>query len=534
MCHSILIGLAIALGQSPTAAGGPASAPAALEIAGERQVFVDRTFLAAAQGVELCVHPPRKTGEPTIRPERPWETGGIGPYSCVMEIGGVYHMWYHTMSAANWNADKLVGAICYARSKDGIRWERPTLGLAKYQGSRENNIVLGFGAGGVEIWQEGMMVFVDPNAPADERFRLLINLKHVGSGLHLFSSPDGIRWRLTHTSIITARPQEKGHHLDTQNVMFWDPARRKYVAYVRYNSNTPGSQGRSIARAESDRLGGFPVAQDMQVVLGPDALDLTHEGANAVDYYTNETIRYPWAANAYYMFPTTYYHFMWGVTREFGKDVPTNAGPLHTQFAASRDGITWERFDRRPFVDLGLRGEFDCYAARTIHGLVPSTDGREMYMYYLGSDWLHGWDRDDRNKQLLTKAGLAPPHNTTIISRLVLRRDGFVSVRGAYTGGEFITPPMRFSGQRLVLNIDTSATGIARVELQDETGTPLPGYALAECDLIHTANEINRVVTWHGRSEVGSLTGRPVRIRFSLRDADLYAFEFEEAVSGKL
>lgn len=525
--HSTFVSLfAVAVASQASAQASRPDEPSVIRVGTSRQVFVDRTLLPQSQNVELRVHPPCKTGEMTIKPEHPWEQG-IGPYSCVMEIEGVYHMWYHAMSAANWNDDQLVGAICYARSKDGIRWEKPVLGIAEYKGSRENNIVLGFGAGGVNIWQEGMMVFLDPNAPADERFRLVMNLKHVAPGVHLFSSPDGLHWSLTQKSLITARPQEKGHHLDSQNVLFWDPARRKYVTYVRYNSNRAGSQGRSVARAESDRLGGFPVAQDMQVVFGPDSTDLMHGQTNAVDYYTSEAIKYPWAADAYYMFPTTYYHYLWGESREFKDNVPTNAGPLHTQFAASRDGIRWERFERAPFVDLGIRGEFDCYASRMIYGLVPATDGKHMYMYYLGSDWLHGWDRDDRNKKLLTEAGLAPPHNTTIISRVVLRRDGFVSVRGAYTGGEFTTPPLVFDGRQLVVNIDTSATGVAGVELQDAGGTPIPGYTLADCDLIHTCNEISRKVTWAGRHDVSAWIGKPVRIRFSLRDTDLYAFEFQ-------
>ena len=33
-----------------------------------------------------------------------------------------------------------------------------------------------------------------------------------------------------------------------------------------------------------------------------------------------------------------------------------------------------------------MKGEFDSKNARVFCGLVPSVDGREMYMYYLGSD----------------------------------------------------------------------------------------------------------------------------------------------------
>jgi hypothetical protein len=54
----------------------------------------------------------------------------------------------------------------------------------------------------------------------------------------------------------------------------------------------------------------------------------------------------------------------------------------------------------------------------------------------------------------------------------------------------------------------------------------IPGYCLEDCDQIYTANEIERVVKWNGESKVGALAGRPVRLRFVMRDADLYALQF--------
>jgi hypothetical protein len=149
-----------------------------------------------------------------------------------------------------------------------------------------------------------------------------------------------------------------------------------------------------------------------------------------------------------------------------------------------------------------------------------------MYMYYVGSDRLHGWGRDDRNNRLLTTAGLAPTETTSLISRVVLRRDGFVSARAAYTGGEFTTPLLRFTGRELVLNVDTSATGLVRCELLNAKGQPIDGYALADCDMIHTTNEIHRPVRWKGQSDVSPLAGQPVRLRVAFRDTDLYAFQF--------
>jgi hypothetical protein len=496
-----------------------------IEIGDRRQVFVDKTFLADAKNVEIVVHPPRKSGEMTVKPEGSWERGGIGPYSSVLHDGTGYHMWYHAMDTVQWDTGHGRGSICYATSMDGIRWEKPDIGLIEYQGSRKNNIVFGHGANGVTLGQDGGMVFLDPKAPADQRFRMVCRFGPEGEGMRIFSSGDGIHWKLTHPVAIAARAQEKGSHLDSQNVIFWDEAREKYVAYVRYNRPERRGRARSIARAESDRLGAFPAVQDMAVVFQPDDQDLQEDGLPVVDFYMSAAIKYPWADHAYFMFPTAYYHYSERLP-EFIKEVPINAGPLDSQFAASRDGIAWERYDRRPFVPLGMKGEFDGGCARVIWGLVPDTTGRKTYLYYRGGDWLHGWDRDERNKRILTAKGLGATQNITCISRLISRRDGFTSVRGAYTGGEFTTPLVTFTGSRLVINVDTSATGQVRVGLLDENGSAIEGFAPGQCDLIHTANEINRRVSWRGLADVSRLAGRPVRIRFLLRNSDLYAFQF--------
>jgi hypothetical protein len=526
----LLIGLLIvrvSIAGEPAASADAVDKP--IDVGGQRQVFIDGRFLAQAKGVDLFVHQPRKTGEMTIKPDREWELGGVGPYSSVMKVGDTYHMWYHVMDTVQWHTGEKNGSICYARSADGIHWEKLELGLIEYRGNRKNNIIIGHGAAGAEIGQDGVMVFLDPNAPESERFRMLaaFGVKvEQGQAIHIFSSRDGIHWKLTHKSIVTARPQERGHHLDSQNVMFWDDRINKYVCYVRKNRAEPGSQGRCIARGESDHLGDFPAVQDMPIVFGSDRNDLYQGETPMVDFYMSAAIKYPWAQDAYFMFPTMYYHYIPGLA-EFPKEIPTNAGPLDTRFAASRDGVSWERFDRRSFVPLGMKGEFDWASTRVIWGLVPDVAGREMYLYYRASDWLHGWDRDERNKRLLTEAGLHASENIAVLSRLVSRRDGFVSVRGAYGGGEFTTPPLVFQGSKLSVNVDTSAAGVVRVEILDAGGLPIKGYSLDDCDLIHTCNEIDRVVTWKRNSDMSSLSGKPVRLRITIRDADLYAFQFQ-------
>jgi len=355
--------------------------------------------------------------------------------------------------------------------------------------------------------------------------------------LQVYSSPDGIRWQHTYTNVLTFQTNTRPFHLDSQNVIFWDERIRKYTAYFRKNMpRTPGKAAlrtRTVARAESSTLAHFGTVEESPVVFWADpeyaaSFHLPNrDQLSRVDASTSGTILYPWAEDAYLMFPAEYFHYDSDLA-EFHDEVPINAGTLDTRFATSRDGIKWRRYDHRPFVALGLKGEFDSARIYMGYGMVPSVDGRELYMYYLGTSEPHGWNRDDRNNRLLTAAGLTPVTPARAISRVVIRRDGFVSVHAPYTGGEFTTPLLRFVGEQLLLNVDTSSSGELRVEILDEQGKPIPNYSLNDCDLVHTANEISRVVKWKGATSVKDLAGEPIRLRFVLRDVDLYAFQFAE------
>jgi hypothetical protein len=482
---------------------GPYLVAQPLDIGNHRQLFVDLKFIQNYKNVELMVHPPTKTGEICIPSDPNWALGSCS----VLEREGVYHMWYRAASA-----------LAYASSIDGIHWERPALNLISNDTvPRPNNIVLGCGAGSVK---SGMgMVFLDPNAPEDQRFRLVTKMMEISPFVHIFSSPDGIHWKLTHRNVVTYDTTAKPHHLDTQNVMFWDTRLKKYVMYIRNNSMVPGSQqGRSVGRGESSSIASFGQATDFPFVM--------YAGGHE-DIYTNGVIPYPWADDVYFAFPTLYYHYgNW--QHEFAKESPTNAGVLDTRFAVSRDGINWNNFNWHSFVPLGMDGEFDSKRIYMGYGIVPALNGREMYMYYMGTNETHGWNRDDRNNRILTSAGVEPRPMQRAISRVVLRRDGFVSLHAPFEGGEFTTPLLRFRGNQLVLNIENASTGEVQVEIQDENGKPIPGFTLADCDLIHSANEINRPVTWNGMSTLEKLARKTIRLHFVLRDTDLYAFQFRD------
>jgi hypothetical protein len=87
---------------------------------------------------------------------------------------------------------------------------------------------------------------------------------------------------------------------------------------------------------------------------------------------------------------------------------------------------------------------------------------------------------------------------------------------------------LTFAGNRLLVNFSTSAVGGIRVEVQDSAGTPIPGFTLAE-SVETVGNEIERPVRWKPGADLSSLAGRPVRLRFVMKDADLFAIQFAGA-----
>jgi len=113
-----------------------------------------------------------------------------------------------------------------------------------------------------------------------------------------------------------------------------------------------------------------------------------------------------------------------------------------------------------------------------------------------------------------------------VLRRYAIRTDGFVSVHAGYDGGEALTRPFVFDGKKFVINYASSAFGSLRVEIQDAGGKALEGYRLDQCPLIY-GDEIEHTVTWDGGSDVARLSGDPVRLRFVMRDADLYSLQFK-------
>ena len=479
------------------------------QVGSDKQLFIDHRFIDSSENITLTVNPPIKRPGANLRGDKPWDAFGLGWYS-IVEDEGMYKMWYDGADRDGSSGGKE--RLCYAVSQDGLNWEKPNLGMVEFQGSKDNNIVnddfrLSY-------------VFIDPHGKAEERFKLI---HYTGPGIRVETSSDGLHWDQPTHEVST-------YHEDTQKLAWWDPGLNKYVVYLRLAIDEDGKAPfpfvepiesdppvvapktmrpiRAVGRIEVDDILAPWPEEDIRTVLTADE----HDPPDS-DIYTHGLYRYPYAADAYFMFPMTYQHF-----REDETTV-RNDGLNDSQFCASRDGVHWMRYDRKPYVPRGLPGEPDCGLTHT--GEYHIRKGNYLYHYYNGTTWTHGGYRRLSDQERQDRTNWGKSYYGIAIQRL----DGFVSADAAYTGGWLVTPPIVFQGDRLELNIDVAAMGEAMVDIQDEQGHPVPGFTLDECDRV-LFNDVAYTVKWKGSSDVSALAGQPVRLKIAMRSAKLYAFQF--------
>ncbi len=469
-----------------------ANARKPIPVGDRKQLFIDRRFIARSENVRIVMNPPVKVGV-VLECDRPWEDFRLTSYFTVVQDGDLCRMYYSCFSKDQWHTPDSWDEhayLCYAESTDGIRWKKPELGIVAFEGSKANNIIMRSVVDGT--------VFIDPRARPARRYKLLSTVGPHKGGLRVSYSADGTHFTMPQTPVSPWTP-------DSQQNAFWDERIGKYVAYLRGRPDM-GLEipNRLVARVEINDIE-KPWQAKPQIVLRTDTND-----SPEVDFYTNACIRYAWADDAYFMFPAAYHHF----PPEMGND-----GLLDTSLAVSRDGIRWQRPDRRPYVSLGLRGEWDSFFLMMGVGIVRQGD--HLYQYYNGVDLSHGGTRGMTDEQRRKW------RRWSKMGRVVQRLDGFCSADAAYEGGWLETPPVVFEGNQLALNINTSAAGEARVAIIDAQGTPVPGLTIADCDKI-MANSVEHVVSWKEKTDVSALAGQPVRLRFEMRSTKLYAFQFSK------
>ncbi len=285
-----------------------------------------------------------------------------------------------------------------------------------------------------------------------------------GGGLLPFQSPDCIHWKQ-----IQGKPVITHGAFDSQNLAFWDADRGEYRAYWRYFGNGV----RAIRTATSKDF-----------ITWKKETDLTYpKGTPHEHLYTNAIQKYFRAPHLFIGFPTRY---------------EPKSQQVEPILMTSRDGHTFRR-----------------YAEAVIPRTAPKdrNHNRSNYMVW-GMFQLPGKPNE------ISVYGTENYYESTPgrVRRFVYRVDGFVALRGGEEGGEMLTQPLRYEGRRLLLNSVVQPGGTLKIEILDNSGQvigrakPLSGEG------------VDVPVTWEKDPQ---LSQGIVRLRFTLKNADVYSLRFD-------
>ena len=437
-----------------------------------------------------------------------------------------------------------------------------------------NNLVL--------VHQELQGVVYRPYAPnPDERY-----ISSIFGGT-LISSPDGIHWTRGNTyypgqnntfNYDPARGLFFGYFIyPPYGVRAYDGTTRRVLGFtcshdlVHWTGSSPDDVKVALPLSPAEINGsyrGAPVrgkpVSTVEVVIVPDEKDdeLATQWLrqNKDAYGLTEPIKARAHYNGMCVFPYESVYIGFPVKLSAIADHPKYKDelirPSGIELAFSRDLRQWTKFPTW-VVPYGPTGQWD--HNQLLPANKPIIVGNEVWLYYGGhsydlqgemwgfyglstephpkGDWVayHDmydkkmmWNADYRDPPEAAKRiqavaeGKAQPQSGIGIAKW--RLDGFVSLDADELGGTLVTKSLIFSGTQLRINADASGGSIG-VEIQDGSGKPIEGYTLEDCHPL-TTDAVHHIVTWRGKDDLGQLAGYDLKLRFILKNATLYAFQF--------
>lgn len=472
-----------------------------------RRLFLDAMVVEESQGLERVFHAAKKHEQnPVLIADLPWEKTGRYPgpylYGSVMSDQGKLRMWYRCYTPQE--------IFCYAESEDGFHWTKPELGLYEHNGSTSNNIFLG-PKSDLSVPADlkdplsrfhTAMVFKQPgDVPADQRY-LLFGYMLRPSRHRVAFSADGLRWNFaTETARKGLIP---GGDATTYG---YDPYSQRYIAMRK-----TGSSGLAGHRGGRGRAVGISWSKPGNVldwttpvsgpVLVPDDLD-----PDATQFYNGPVFAY----QGMYISQLWVFHARWFKEGPYTDQKMAEAekgSPVTTdvQLAWSWDLINWTRTpERKPFIALGDReqNEFDCGSIHT--AVAPVVVGDELFFYYGGARGRY----------------LNPRHHSIGLAKL--RLDGFCSLQADNEEGWFISRRESLKQPVVTINARTGPRGSVVAEILDRHNEVLPGFSREEC-IPFSGDAVAHELKWQTKSLPPDLMEGDKKIRFFLKDADLYSY----------
>jgi len=474
-----------------------------------RQLFVD-DFLIEKTTLKRTHHQPEyHSASPVFRPDQPWEGNRAAVFSDGVWFDPqdkLFKAWYWTAATSQ---NPLQYATCYATSIDGIRWIKPSLDVVP-----GTNIVLpdtdGLRRNSSTTWLD---LFEDNPTRRFKMFRVVQQDYTNENGrpthrnfIQYHVSPDGIHWSLAGSSV----------DCGDRSTVFYNAHRRRWVASLREGSLlTSRSRGYHEAADVLDMIhfGNEKTRNhEKNLWIGADELDPAREDLKLRRVESRAWDLIP--SQLYNLDCIAYESLLLGMfTIWRGHPADEIKRPKINELCVgfSRDGFHWSRPDRRSFCPLSEDPTaWNFGNLQSAGGCCLIVDDK-LY-FYVGA----------------TKAGGSQDPNNTGLA--VLRRDGFASMDADATEGALTTRPLVFKGSHLFVNANTQ-DGVLYAEILDEKGRPLPTFSREKCVPVRV-DSTKHTVKWNGISDMSAISGKPVRLRFYLKQGSLYSFWVSEKTNG--
>lgn len=510
---------------------------AVLDIGSTVQLFTDDALIENMERTQRVLSPATKVKTSPILPlDRPWEGNNAFPRYVYYDVGKQqFQMWYmtnvvtsHIDKATNklsvvWHPDRQY--LCFATSKNGLDWEKPSLGLVEFEGSKDNNI-LPPGGIAAELYGfirdehakypkkrfVGLRRYMDRDlanvARAEEEIEAYYRVSdELIEGLKakdnyqivmwdLYFSPDGFDWTPCKDNPVIRNAPQAPEWAGPTGLMGWDPVREVYAVYME-----PSQHARSTDFQRHGRLVGRAESKDLKEWGPPVTVMVPDDSDHPADQFYDPAF-------------TMRHGLILGTVAIYR----TNTGAIFPQFVCSRDAVHYTRDFRQPFIPVGQPGAFD---SQEMYASAPIWAGDSVYFFYHGRNAGHmvgGVYAEPRGEDdLFGGIGLA----TT-------PKDRFVSLDAGNQAGLATTRTFTFEGNRLYVNAGGAHGMQVQVQILGPASHIVPGFEMGACDPI-AADDVDCLVTWNGNADVGALAGKPVKLRFQLQNAQIFGFQFRDA-----
>ena len=422
--------------------------------------------------------------------------------------------------------------VAYAVSEDGYRWTRPALGIIEKDGSKENNLVTDVGGDMLKA------VFEDPTAPPEERFkgmgcegarinsetgqvvnqgeevdeeyikkwwadqeylgpayegpRLILKGRVVG-----WTSPDRIHWKRS-DRILANYPMDGG--LSAR----YDERSGYYYSYCRING-VPQEQFELIGSGVTEdgifhRAIGLTRTRDFYDWPAPKLL-IFPDGQDAPDlsFYGGEYFPYPGGDDLHCMLVQAYHHA---------------TDHVDSQLAVSRDGLIWQRPERKAIIPVSAPGASDSAQVYSWGSSIAELPDGYWGSLYAGYPTLHNEPAGEAHDKAIRWARWRPHR--------------FCGIE-ADVEGRFTIPTVTRTGNQLRLNYRCRPGGWIKAEILRNIPSrihpdidPVAGLTFEESDLLK-GDAVEQAVTWKGKSDLSG-AGETVAIRLRMFQAKVFAY----------